>query len=120
LLAFLTGLALLASLAGLGLRAAELPGDVETIEARTRSQDDLFALAERVGGERLFACGGTLRVTQLLAQTALAWKLDEPIEAVRVIRRPRYGTALSTRPLPGGREFARVGRWRATALPCPR
>jgi hypothetical protein len=35
-------------------------------------------------------------------------------------RRPLYGVALSTKPLPrGGEPFARAGIWRATRLPCP-
>jgi MFS family permease len=109
--------ALIAMAAGFGARAAEVPGDLDTIEAQTSSQDDLFELTDRVGAARLLACGGTIRVTQLLAQTALAWKLEEPISSVRVRRRPHYGVALSTRPLPGV-VLARVGDWRATQLPC--
>lgn len=118
LLALAALAALVAALAGLAVRAADVPGDVETIEAQTRSQNDLFELAERVGAERLLACGGEVRVTQLLAQTALAWRLDRPIASIRVKRRPEYGVALSVRPLPGGAEIARVGAWRATQLPC--
>lgn len=109
--------ALIAAVAGFGLRAAAVPGDVDTIETQTRSQEQLFELAERIGSERLLACGGTVRVTQVLAQTALAWKLDQPIDAVRVRRHPLYGVALSVRPLPGT-ELGRVGAWRATQLPC--
>lgn len=111
-------MALILALAGFGLRAADVPGDLRTVRAQSASLDDLFDLADRVGAERLLSCGGEVRVTQLLAQTALAWKLDEPIEAVRVRRRPYYGVALSTRPLPLGTEIARVGLWRATQLPC--
>lgn len=109
--------ALVAAVAGFGLRAAEVPGDIDTVEAQTRSQEDLFRLADRVGAERLLSCGGTVRVTQLLAQTALAWKLDVPIESVRVRRHPEYGVALSTRPLPGAL-LDHSGIWRATRLPC--
>jgi hypothetical protein len=114
----LVAVALLGAAAGFALRVSYLPGDLDTIEARTRSQDDLFELADRVGKERLLSCGGTVRVTQLLAQTALAWKLEEPIESVRAVRRPRYGVVLSTRPQPRRPPFARVGAWRATRLPC--
>lgn len=110
---------LLLAVAGTGLRAAAVPGDLGTIRTQTESLQDLFDLAERVGKERLLACGGAIRVTQLLSQTALAWKLEEPIAAIPVRRRPLYGIALSTRPLPGGAVMARVGRWRATRLPCP-
>ncbi len=105
--------------AGTGLRVAAIPGDLRTIRAQTDSLRDLFDLAERVGRERLLACGGAVRVTQLLSETALAWKLEEPIADVPVRRRPLYGIALSTRPLPGGATTARVGEWRATRLPCP-
>ncbi len=117
-LAAVTVVALLLAAAGLGLRAAQVPGDLRTVRAQSSSLEDLFDLADQVGAERLLSCGGEVRVTQLLAQTALAWKLDEPIESVRVRRRPRYGVALSTRPLPLGTQLARVGTWRATQLPC--
>lgn len=110
-------LALCAGAVGFALRAAEVPGDVSTIEAQTRSQEDLFELAESVGSKRLLSCGGTVRVTQLLAQTSLAWKLGEPIGSVSVRRRPRFGVALSTRPL-AGRPLGRAGAWRAAELPC--
>ncbi|HEX5376445.1 MAG TPA: hypothetical protein VFW48_09845 [Solirubrobacterales bacterium] len=115
----LVAVALLAAVAGLGLRASHLPGDLDKVDGRTRLGSDLFELADLVGKERLLACGGTVRITHVLVQTALAWKLEEPIESVRVVRRPRFGTALSTRPLPQGTPFARVGPWRATRLPCP-
>ena len=113
----MVGIALLAAVIGVGLRAAEVPGDVETIEAQTRSQEDLRELADRIGADRLLACGGTVRVTNLLAQTSLAWWLEEPIESVSVSRRPRYGVVLSGRPI-GGRPLGREGRWRAVQLPC--
>lgn len=110
--------ALLLATAGIGVRAAEVPGDLDTIEARTRSQEDLLDLADRVGSDRLLSCGGKVRATQILAQTLLAWKLDAPIEAVKVRRHPLYGVALSTKPLPRGQVIARQGSWRATQLPC--
>jgi hypothetical protein len=110
--------ALVLAAGGFGLRAAQVPGDLDTIRAQTRSQSDLFDLADRVGPGRLFACGDRVRVTQLLAQTALAWKLAKPIESIRVRRNPRYGVALSTKPLPSGKVIARQGSWRATQLPC--
>jgi hypothetical protein len=109
--------ALVLAAGGVGLRVAQVPRDLETIEAQTRSQEDLFDLADRLGAERLLSCGGKVRVTQLLAQTALAWKLHVPIGSVVVRRRPLYGVALSTRPLPG-RQLASVGLWKATQLPC--
>jgi hypothetical protein len=111
--------ALVLAVAGAGWRLAQLPGDLEVVERQTASLEDLFALVEETGGETLLACGGTVRMTQVRPQTALAWKLSEPIAATPVRRRPRYGIALSTRPLPAGTPFASAGRWRATRLPCP-
>jgi hypothetical protein len=111
--------ALALALGGFALRAAEVPGDVRTIEAQTESLEDLFDLADRVGSERLLSCGGAVRVTQLLSQTALAWKLDQQIAAVPVRRHPLYGIVLNVRPIPGAVVVAQAGRWRATRLPCP-
>lgn len=117
LLAVAAVAALLAAAAGFAARGAELPGDLDTVERRTESTEDLFELADELGADRLFSCGGTVRVTQLLAQTALAWHLDEPIESIRVRRNPEYGVALSAKPLPG-KLLGRVGIWHATQLPC--
>jgi hypothetical protein len=111
--------ALLLAAAGIGLRAAEVPGDLRYVRQQARLIDGLFELADEVPAERLLACGGRVRLANLLAPpTALAWKLDEPLASVHVNRRPLYGVALSTRLLPRGRVFARSGRWRATQLPC--
>ena len=112
-------MALVLAIGGFVLRAAQVPSDLRTVSAQSASLEDLFGLADRLGPERLLACGGSVRVTQLLSQTALAWELDRPIAAIGVNRRPRYGIALSTRPLPGGSTIARSGIWRATRLPCP-
>jgi MFS family permease len=112
--------ALVLGAAGFGWRAAQLPGDLEVIERQKTSVDQLFDLTDETGKAQLLACGGTARMTQVREQTALAWKLDEPISSVPVRRRPRYGVALSTKPLPaGGTTISEVGRWRATRLPCP-
>lgn len=115
----LVAVALVLAAAGFGWRAAQVPGDLDTIERLSTSLDDLFDLAEETGGAPLLACGGKVKVTQLLSQTALAWKIDEPISAVPMRRRPLYGIALSIRPLPRGTPFASANRWRATRLPCP-
>lgn len=105
---------------GLALRAAEVPGDLREARKQARLIDGMFGIADRVGSERLLSCGGTVRLANLLAPpTALAWHLEEPIDSVRVNRRPLYGVALSTRPL-SGELLAKDGRWRATELPCPR
>lgn len=112
--------ALALAVAGFGLRAAQLPGDLEVIERQKTSLDQLFDLTDKTGKAQLLTCGGTVRMTQVREQTALAWKLEEPIASVPVRRRPRYGIALSTKPLPaGGTTIAKAGHWRATRLPCP-
>jgi hypothetical protein len=115
LVAFAVVAALVGAGAGVTVRAAEVPGDIDTVKRRANSTDHLFDLTDEVGKDRLFPCGNTVRVTQVLAQTALAWHLDSPIESIRVRRNPQYGIALSTRPLPG-RLLGRDGAWRATWL----
>jgi hypothetical protein len=90
------------------------------VREHARLIDGMFEIAEEVGSARLLSCGGRVRLASLQAPpTALAWELEKPIGAVRVNLRPRYGIALSSRPLPHGRQIARAGRWRATQLPCP-
>jgi hypothetical protein len=111
--------ALVLAVAGFGWRAAQVPGDLEVVERQTRSIEDLFDLVDKTGRAPLLACGGTVRMTQVRPQTALAWKLEEPIASVPVRRKPRYGVALSTKPIPNGVPFAFAGRWRASRLPCP-
>ncbi|HEU5063196.1 MAG TPA: hypothetical protein VFT79_08610 [Solirubrobacterales bacterium] len=115
----LAGVAILLAVAGFGWRAAQVPGDVEVVERQTRSIEDLFDLVEMTGKAQLLACQDHVRMTRVREQTALAWKLDEPIASVPIRRKPRYGIALSTKPLPGGYVFAKKGRWRATRFPCP-
>lgn len=117
-LAALVAVALLTAVAGIGLRVAQLPDDVRTVREQADSMERLFALADRVGRERLLSCGGRVRLTELLGQTALAWKLEAPIEKVKVRRRPRHGVVVSTERLGRGVEIDRVGQWRATQLPC--
>jgi len=111
--------ALVLAIAGFGWRVAQVPGDLDVVQRQTSALEDLFDLVEETGSAPLLACGGTVRMTQVRPQTALAWKLEEPISAVPVRRKPRYGVALSTEPLPNGSVLARAGRWRATVLPCP-
>lgn len=109
--------ALVLAAGGFGLRVARVPGDIDTIEAQTRSQEDLFELAKRVGAGPLLRCGGRVRVGNLLAQTALAWRLERPISSILVQPRSRYGVALTPRPR-GGILLGTEGRWWATRLPC--
>jgi hypothetical protein len=111
--------ALVLAVAGFGWRAGQLPGDLEVVERQRDSVDQLFEVVDQTGKAPLLACGGTVRITQVREQTALAWKLEEPIASVPVRRKPRYGVVLSTKPMPSGGAIAQAGRWRATVLPCP-
>lgn len=115
----LVSLALVVAVAGFGWRVGQLPGDLEVVERQTSSIEHLFDLVDESGGERLLACQGYVRMTRVREQTALAWRLEEPIASVPIRRRPRYGVAVSTRSLPGGDVFARAGHWRAARFPCP-
>ncbi|HEY3491408.1 MAG TPA: hypothetical protein VGK43_00550, partial [Solirubrobacterales bacterium] len=115
----LVAAALLLGVAGFGWRLAELPGDLEVVERQTSSIEHLFDLVEETGSAQLLACQDRVRMTHVREQTALAWKLDEPISSVLIRYRPRYGVAVSTRPIPQGDVIAHSGRWRATRLPCP-
>jgi hypothetical protein len=114
----LASAALVLAVVGFGWRVVQVPGDVDVIERQRTSLDQLFDLVDETGPTELLACDGTVKITQVREQTALAWKLEEPIASVPVRRKPRYGIALSTKPLAGGTPFASSGRWRATRLPC--
>jgi hypothetical protein len=111
--------ALILAVAGFAWRAAQVPGDVRVVERQTRSLEHLFDLVDKTGKAPLLACQGRVRMTRVREQTALVWKLEEPIASVPVRRKPKYGVALSTKPLPGGDVVARAGGWRATRFPCP-
>ncbi len=115
----LVATALVLAIGGFGWRATQIPGDLEVVDRQTTSVEHLFDLVDETGDETLLACQGQVRMTHVREQTALAWKLDEPIAAVPIRHRPRYGVALSTKPLPGGDVIAHAGRWRATRFPCP-
>ena len=115
----LVAVALVLAVAGFGWRLAELPGDLEVVERQTSSIEHLFDLVEETGDAQLLACQDRVRMTHVREQTALAWKLDEPISAVLIRYRPRSGVAVSTKPVPDGDVIAHAGRWRATRLPCP-
>jgi hypothetical protein len=106
--------------AGVAWRAAQVPGDLNVVERQTRSVNHLFDLVDQTGRAPLLACQHRTRMTRVREQTALAWKLEEPISTVPFHRNPRYGVALSTKPLAHGTVIARAGTWRATRLPCPR
>jgi hypothetical protein len=111
--------ALVLALAGFAWRASQLPGDLDVVERQTSSLSHLFDLVDKTGPNALLACSDTVKQTQVRPQTATAWKLEEPISAVPVRRKPLYGVALSTKAIPQGNVIAHAGTWRATRLPCP-
>jgi hypothetical protein len=115
----IVAIALVIALAGFAWRAAQVPRDVEVVERQTASIDHLFDLVDTTGPEQLLECQDRVRMTHVREQTALAWKLEEPIAKVLIRYRPQYGVALSTKPVPGGNVIAHAGRWRATKLACP-
>lgn len=104
---------------GFTWRAAQVPGDIEVVERQTQSLDHLFDLVDKTGPTTLLACHNKVSITQVRQQTALAWKLEEPISATPIWRHPKHGAALSTKPLPSGQPIDTSGTWRATQLPCP-
>jgi hypothetical protein len=115
----LVWVALVLAVAGFTWRAAQIPGDLDVVQRQTHSLNHLFDLVDQTGSAPLLACQDRVRMTRVREQTALAWKLEEPISTVPIHRHPRYGVALSTKSLPGGDVIAHAGTWRATVLPCP-
>ncbi|MFL5873769.1 MAG: hypothetical protein ACJ75T_09905 [Solirubrobacterales bacterium] len=115
----LVSLAVALAVAGFGWRVAQLPGDLEVVERQAASIEHLFDLVEKTSSAELLECQGRVRMTRVREQTALAWKLNEPIAAAPIRHRPRYGVALSNKRLPGGDVIAHAGGWRATRFPCP-
>jgi hypothetical protein len=107
------------ALIGFTWRASQLSGDLDVVERQTHSVNHLFDLVDKTGKAPLLACRHRARMTRVREQTALAWKLEEPISTVPIQRNPRRGVALSIKPIPGGNVIAHAGTWRATVLPCP-
>ncbi|HWO83481.1 MAG TPA: hypothetical protein VNM38_06805 [Solirubrobacterales bacterium] len=112
-------ISLLLAVAGFAWRATKVPGDLDVVQRQTRSVNHLFDLVDETGSATLIACQDRVRMTRVREQTALAWKLEEPISTVPFRRNPKFGVALSTKPLPHGNVISRAGTWRTTALPCP-
>ncbi len=110
---------LLLAVGGFAWRAAQLPGDLDVVQRQTTSIQDLFDLVDQTGPATLLSCHDKASITQVRQQTALAWKLEEPISATPIWRHPKHGVVVSTKPLPSGQVLATAGTWRATKLPCP-
>ncbi|HSS40971.1 MAG TPA: hypothetical protein VLK37_00305 [Solirubrobacterales bacterium] len=107
------------AVAGFAWRAAQIPGDLNVVQRQTTSIEDLFDLVDQTGPTALLSCHNKVSITQVRQQTALAWKLEEPISATPIWRHPKHGVVLSTKPLPSGQVIAHAGTWRAIQLPCP-
>jgi hypothetical protein len=120
--------ALAAALVGFGVRpAGTLEGQVREATRLARMQRQLTTAVAAAGGPRaLLACG--VVATNAVAQTALAWKLDVPLDRVsqRVRsggialagpRSPELGPAPPvTIPAAQRRLVARAGVWRVEAV----
>jgi hypothetical protein len=115
----LVAIVLVIAVGGFGWHVAQMPGDLDVVQRQTRSVNHLFDLVEKTGRAPLLACQHRVRMTRVREQTALAWKLEEPISTVPFHRTPRWGVALSTKPIPSGNIISHSGPWRATVLPCP-
>ncbi len=119
-------------LAGLALqgvvRAAEIPGEIERAADYGEQVDGLTGLVDDLGRDHLVACE-PVASTDFLTETALAWKLELPIEAIQVRTEtaPATGTAFV---LAGGRspaaeaidgsgtKIAELGEWSAYEISC--
>jgi hypothetical protein len=92
-----------------GVRAAELEEAASKATTISAAHDDLGRIVEARGEARLRRCGPVV-VDAIEGQTAVAWKLDLPIDAVEVSRDvPARGIYLE-----------RIGDgWRLQKLGCP-
>ncbi len=120
---------LLALLGGqAAIRAAETVGDVDDALAYATRVDDLSSQVSELGARRLVDCG-PVASTDFLTQTALAWFVEEPIDAVsiRVKTAPAQGTAFvySTAPAAlarmiedSGQRVDARGGWEAYSISC--
>jgi len=112
-----------------GVRAAELPGEVERAADYGRSIDRLRQLvADDVGPTRLTGCP-PVSTTDFLSETALAWELDLPITDIHphYLTVPSEGAAIvdeadpdaATRGIEAtAMPLGRVGEWVAYAISC--
>src|SRR6185295_3411671 len=85
--------ALVLTAAGLPERVEEVPHAWRVAARIDGSRDRLRDLADRVGAERLLACG-RLATSNVLVRTALAWELGVPLsDVVSFGTRPRLSGA---------------------------
>ena len=121
--------ALIVTVAGLPGRVAELPDAWSRAARIGDSRDRLRDLANRVGRERLLACG-RLATSDVLVRTALAWELGVPLShVVSFGRRPRLSGAFVIGPhAPAdlrrdvrdtATAVAHEGAWGVYSIDCP-
>ena len=104
---------------GLVVRALDVPAEVREASGFHDSVEDVFALERSVGRETFLSCRDRTTVSDLLIETALAWRLDAGLSDVGSRPRPRRGVVVlpARRPTQGIR-IARAGDWAAVRLRC--
>jgi hypothetical protein len=121
--------ALVLSLPGLPARLSELPQALRTTARIGHSHERLRALADTVGRGVLLRCG-RLATSDVLARTAIAWKLEVPLSDVvsfgRAPRRsgmfvlgPRASDSLEAATRARAVPVATRGEWRVYSIGCP-
>ena len=104
---------------GFALRLADVPEDVREATEFHRSVEDLFTLEGEVGREAFLACRNRTTVSDLLIETALAWRLEAALSDIGSRPRPRRGVVVIPARRPSeGVEVAAVGEWAAVRLRC--
>jgi hypothetical protein len=118
-LRFLAMAVLVLGAAGLAFRIGEIPGEIRESTDFDHSVEDVFALESEVGRETFLSCDDRTTVSDLLIETALAWRLDVALSDIGSRPRPRRGVVVipARRPTEG-LELARSGEWAAVRLRC--
>jgi hypothetical protein len=92
-----------------GIRASDLEDAASEATALGAAHDDLARIIESGGRERFHACGAVV-VGSIEGQTAVAWRLDLPMDSVEVSGAPPERGVYLERTESG---------WRASELGCP-
>jgi hypothetical protein len=110
------------------IRGAAIPDELGDAEDYRHDVDQLFAVTEGAGPDRVAACG-PVSTSDFLTETALAYELDRALEGIerRVASAPAAGTAFLDADAPAaaqravtaaGTPIARDGRWSAYEVSC--
>ena len=113
-----------------GVRATEIPGDIDDALDYATHVNALSSLVSELGDERLSECG-PVASTDFATQTALAWWIEEPIDAVSIREQtaPAQGTVFVHSAAPpelkrviedAGRATGSDGDWTAYSISCAR